>query len=96
MRKGGCSGAGAGWDPLWIHPLPALCWQKVIFRQALEVPKIAKDQDVPGSGQLQIQGVAGSGNLANFPPADRAGLSPGAAWTGRDTLTPQQPETGRL
>lgn len=60
------------------------------------MPKIAKDQDVPGSGQLQTQGVAGSGNLANFPPADRAGLSPGAAWTGRDTLTPQQPEMGRL
>lgn len=51
-KKEGCSGEGASWDPypapsLWIHPVPALCWQKVILRHALEMPKIAKDQDVP-------------------------------------------------
>lgn len=53
--------------PLWIHPVPALCWQKVRFRRAQEVPKIVKDQGVPSSGQLQTQGVAGLGNLANVP-----------------------------
>lgn len=79
---------GRGWlgprpaPPLRIHPVTALCWQKARVRHALELPKIAKDQDVPGSGQLQTQGVAGRGNLANFPPAHGAGLSPGPAWTG--------------
>lgn len=47
-----------------------------------EMPRIAGDQDVPGSRQPQKQNVAGLGwSHANSPPARGAGLSHGPAWT---------------
>lgn len=52
------------------------------IKHALEMPRIARDQDVPGSRQSQKQDVAGLGwNPANSPPAHGAGLSHGSAWT---------------